>query len=231
MSHQPPSDNVQRGAAVLIPAPPKDSCFTLDTSADGRTRLSWDLAGGGQNRSVAISVLTIWLFLWSALVAFIVLGPGTPREFGPLAWIGCFALWSIAGMIVARLLYCFLRPPKPERLVFTADVLLHDPGSFTYSDWASPHAETTRFWRSEPVMAIRRSTITGVRVETAAERQRLLIDINSGARQIEIGRFLNGRDRWWLAEVLRAWACAPTPSDLPSLPRPLRPSIYRFSNN
>jgi hypothetical protein len=186
---------------------------------------------------LAVAALAFWLFLWSMLAVFLLggvlldVGPATPPDSGPLTWIGGLALWSVAGILVARLLYCFMRPPRPECLIFGTEALCHDPGSFTYSDWTTPQVETTRFWRSEPMLTIPRAAITGVRLETTSNRQRLVVDIHSGARQIEIGRFLSGRDRWWLAEVLRAWVSPRTtlaiPPETPSTP----PQQHRFSDN
>ena len=191
-----------------ISALPRGSTIRLVNSPDGLC-LTWPNSDGGTVRYGIAAFLLFWLVCWacgefSVIKHLVAIKANGPRLFLALWMAG----WTLGGLMAVKFLFGVVRAPKPEKLIFSRDYFIHDPGSEVLSGFSrrrrdsgvpSP-AESLQELRTTRVM---RTALGAINLSFEGKRRRLILEV--GADRIEVGRHLEEPDKEWLAAVLRAW--------------------------
>jgi hypothetical protein len=201
--------------------PPRNSRIQCRSDEDGQPVLHWDPPGGKWGRWGAAAFIGLWLCGWFVGEVFaltmlgVMIAGLVGNGMGGFEWFGLIFLlvwlsgWTVGGLAALRVFVQLVRKPRPERVVFGALALIHDPGNpnvFPSGEESSRQGRERHapFWRSPEPREIPWSELGEIRLERVGERQRLTVDWS--AERIEIGSTLGEPEREWLASVLRIWS-------------------------
>jgi hypothetical protein len=196
-----------------LPEIPAGSTITVEETADG-LHLQWLNPWGEHVRGV-IFFLTIWLAGWAVFAVFAVarvirdVQRASTLDRLLLFWL---CIWLVAGGFISYVWWRLIAPAKPEVLILGGRELRHRAGtprsgfSFATCSLKVASKQFSRFrsqLRRPTETAADKSAVGKPLLEPVGEHQRLTVDI--GADRIEIGEFLRGPEREWLAQVLQLW--------------------------
>ena len=110
-----------------------------------------------------------------------------------------FTVWTVSEMHLLMIVVNRIRGPRPERVILTDQHLCLVLG--TPWSWKQLRRVVRR---ASSEVRVRKQQLAGLRLANTAGQHRLLLD--HGGERLEIGMYLDGLEREWLADVIWAWA-------------------------
>jgi hypothetical protein len=204
-----PRKEAGTGGPSSCPPKPKGSRIKEHRILDG-CRYQWPLPGARAEIWNYLPHVSLTLYSIYAAIQALWLVPRALSIQTLLLAIG----WPILPLVS---LWRFFKPYRPESITLGTDTFRHDlglPGGYHsgadnyYTDSPYQRVELRPWWRQllglSLVVEISKDELGQVDIETdPLKKLRLCYDF--GVDRIEIGRYLQRREKEWLAEVIREW--------------------------
>lgn len=198
---------------MTLPDKPPECAIKEHPDPAGIT-LQWALPDiGSQRYAYAFGPLCgmgFFAYIFHLLFKATLRNPIRPGDVPQLLAFGC--LFTLACMFPIWLVWCLLRPSRPESIRLEADAFHFVPGIARSNPEERPETIPGKpfvMWLGwiGPSVRMLRSEMSGFILDRIGKRQRLWF--GSGGRCVEVGMTLSEPDREWLHAVLEQWRKAP----------------------